>query len=206
MSQNELESGAGLNQVLSKAFGVQGAAAPFMASEVFPTLVMGNDRPEWNFLSGDRLCAGAQSDAAVAAQISQVGLNNPAGSGVIIVVESVTVTDVTGGAARLYRLGLGIGATIDTATGAAFVDTRWGFVNTPTGDVYRLTQVARTGTTILTFPVAGAGHTTIKGPWVLAPDGFIVASGNGVASAIDASYSWREYAAADGELRNIAVA
>ena len=200
MSQNELEDGAGLNQILSRAFGVQGAAAPFMASEVFPVLVMGNDRPEWQFLSGDRLASGFHSDAAIAAQRSHVGINNPAGSGAICVVESIIVSGIS----ATVAIAIGKGAVIDSAAGQKFFrDTRLPIATGgPTCDLYDTTQAGALGATVLTLEV-GAVALEVKGPWILAPDGFLLVRG-GTAVAVSANFIWREYAAANGELRNIA--
>ncbi len=82
----------GLNQLIARRLTTPGPApSPTVEPALFPTLVLENDRPEWGFTKGERLCAGAGGVAAVAAQYSEVSIANPSGSNMICTIESVSM-------------------------------------------------------------------------------------------------------------------
>ena len=197
-----MEFGQGLNLVLSRAFGVQGAPAPFMASEIFPMVVLGNDRPEWGFLQNCRYAQGRGLDAANAGDTSHVGLQNPVGSGAIMVIERIMMANTTANALTL-NLAIGIGITPDASGGETFLDTRYGVAaNFPTGNIVLLTQVAGVGTLIDQVRVTANSVLTYPGPFILGPGGFFVVRGAAANQSATAAFRWYEYSASDGELLN----
>lgn len=207
MAQNELQGGAGVNLVLSKRFKIGEAPAPFMASEIFPTFVVENDRPEFHFLGGSRLWGISGTDLAVAAQFSAVGVQNPLNSGLISVVKEVWVT--SGGLpAATFDLRIEsatVGVTPDTVFQTVFLDTR----NGP--------SVTRVPTTEgLLFTTGGAqpgigffrGTTDASGQFrrivvdvVLGPGGRMWVTQAGVQIACVASFRGYERVAEPGELQ-----
>lgn len=205
MAQNEIEYGQGLNQVLSRRFGVQGAPSPFMASEVFPTLVLGNDRPEWGFLQQERRAGGNAADAAVAAQSSQVGVTNPSGSNAIVVITRIIVNNSTAGA-LLHNIGIGNSVTVDNLGSSFFLDTRLGFATQrPTANVFLLTQATGIGNIIAQVTAPAAQWAELQGAWILGPNGFLVVRGALNQQAVSAAFEWYEYAASPGELFGVST-
>ncbi len=128
MAQNELQGGAGVNLVLSKRFKIGDAPAPFMASELFPTFVVENDRPEFHFLGGSRLWGISGTDAATAAETSNVGVENPSGSGLISVITHVQCSSggVAGATFDIRMEAAAGGVTPDSVSQTVFLDSRNG--------------------------------------------------------------------------------
>jgi len=90
--QNEIQVGR-FNALLSKLFGITGAPSPVLATDVFPNIVVESDRPEWSFLKGEKLLGGYYGLAAGGAgTYGKLQLWNPAGSGVLAVVEKFFIT------------------------------------------------------------------------------------------------------------------
>lgn len=198
MPTNEMTEGGGLNRVLSSAFGVQGPAAPFMATEVFPVLVLGNDRPEWHFLADERLSSGRRNDGASVGNYSHVGLKVAAELGTIAVVERIRIT---GGGS--WEIRIGRSAASDAAGKGYFCDTRFAVGNQPSADLFDRTQATQQGNLLERIAVAASLDQLVTGPWVLHPDSFIVVTSTAVNTGVDASFYWREYRATDGELRGV---
>jgi len=80
----------GLNQVIARRLTTPGPApSPTVEPAIFPALVLENDRPEWSWLKGERLCSAAGSQGAVAGQYAQAVINNPVGSNMIATIDYV---------------------------------------------------------------------------------------------------------------------
>lgn len=88
MPINEIQSGR-FNAILAKLLNIKtGAPSPSLATDVFPVIVLEANDPSWAYLGGERLLGGyAEQGAGGAGLTSHVQLENPAGSGVICVVE-----------------------------------------------------------------------------------------------------------------------
>jgi hypothetical protein len=82
---NQLTEGGGLNEALSRRYGIQGPPSQVMASEVFPIVPISDEMmdPELHFLAGSRLAGGFAALTADPVELPHVGLVNPASSGVI---------------------------------------------------------------------------------------------------------------------------
>lgn len=205
MAQNELEDGASINLVLSRRFGVQGAPAPFMASEVFPTLAMEGPSapPEYHFLGGSRLVAGQRLDTAAAANFSHAGLQNPLESGALIVVHRIILNESAGVNDTLIVAIGGQAAAFVGAVGGEFRDTRQGFgANTGSaGKIFISTQATQLGREMFRVRMETQSTLAIDQPGiVLGPGGFCVCRPNGQNSQVDASFLWVERALTKGEL------
>jgi hypothetical protein len=119
---NQLQR-TGLTELVRRMLGEElqfGSASPELAL----MLALEVDRPEWFFLRSERLfSSGPQSIAANAGHVGQVDLFNPAASGLIVVVTSVTVLDVLLGTD--YILTLDGGAAGGVPAQNLVLDQRW---------------------------------------------------------------------------------
>lgn len=83
---NEVLEGS-LNQLIAKRFGMQaGSPSPLVAAEIFPVVVLEDDRVEYGFMKREVLGAARCVQGATAAVISNAMLRNPPNSGVIVTV------------------------------------------------------------------------------------------------------------------------
>ncbi len=90
---NELTGRAGfLARAIRNALQIENADTGIerLSETLTPTVNLW-ERPEWALLRGERLWGVAPSQAAVVAEFSQVGIFNPANSGLIVVVKEVGV-------------------------------------------------------------------------------------------------------------------
>jgi len=201
MGQNELQGGEGVNLILTKRFRIQGAAAPYMASELFPNITLENDRPEWAFLAGDRLCSGDGTDGAVAAQTSNVFVLNPAGSNALVVVSRIiTISFAT------QSLDIRIGINNSALSGARkpFRDMRFGQPAGTAGSIAQVgihTSATVIGRIILALRVLDDERIMLPGAWILTPGSFLAVSSGDVNNRVDANFEWMERAAQPGELQ-----
>lgn len=207
MGLNEMTEGAGANLILQKVYGVVGAPSPIMASELFPQVVVRNDRPEWPFLEGDRIAAGVVSDGAVVGQISHVGLINPVDSGVLVIVKEFLIAQGTAQRTNLIFIGQNVEATDTTAPGAPR-DSRFQLIAVggpeTTALLFTLTQVG----TITAAPIATVSFSDTfryDQPIVLGPGGFLMVRGSVSNEGLTVSFSWLEQKAASGELQGVRV-
>ena len=120
--QNEIQGGR-LNSILHKLLNMaEGSPSPTLATDVFPMLALEVDRPEWHFLGGERLGWARWYLGGTAAQYSHVGLRNPAGSGVLLVVDRIVVSVAAG---NPVQLGLRTVAAVDVVSSGLSRDTRF---------------------------------------------------------------------------------
>ncbi|MDH3424540.1 MAG: hypothetical protein OEN00_16210 [Gemmatimonadota bacterium] len=203
MAVNEMTEGSGLNRVLSQAFGVQGAAAPFLATEVFPVLVMGNDRPEWKYLSDERLSMGRATDAATVGQQSSSGLKvDSTQTRTLAVVERIICAQ-TASTNQFLEVRSGRSATSDSTSKGFFRDLRFRLGNQPSADNFIHTTATPQGNVMGIFALPAAGQVVIEGPFVLMPGSYIQVTSQSTNTQVVATFIWREYAAAQGELRGV---
>jgi hypothetical protein len=85
------------NSLLTKLLSIKGPApSPVVAPEIMPVLTLESDRPEWLFLGGQRLLWGLALQNSAVALRALSALENPAGSGVLVVLERLSFIAVTG--------------------------------------------------------------------------------------------------------------
>jgi len=204
--QNEMDDGQGLNQVLSRRYGIQGPPAPNMATEVFPTISVEPLAPEYQFLCNHRLAVAGIAQAGVVAERAQVGIQNPVDSGVIAVVEALQVMGVVN--SQTFRVFMGVGAQTWDASGTrVFRDTRFGIIaNATTLIAVRQSGAVPLGSdTTATFIEKADTMVDIPGPYVLGPGGFVTVVQDAVNQSITAMFTWRERAVTKGELLGAVV-
>lgn len=212
MARNEMTEGEGLNRILSNVYGIQGPPAQFMASEVFPMLVMGNERPEWQALEGRRLAHAQFTDGAVVGQYSRGGIWNRPSKNAIVVVEHVNAYRSAASASD-YELRIGVsnqeGPSIwDSTLETQFRDTRWmNDVGTkvPTTNAVILTSVNQIGKAIETFYLDQYDNWQLDGPIVLGPGGYLLLQAGNTNQQTLGSMQFIEWAARPGELLGFSV-
>ena len=109
--------------------------------------ILESDRPEWAFLKGERLWAGATSQAAAVAQLGQHRIGNPVNSNMICVIEGIACLQTAGNDRFELRFDAVVGVPALGAITAR--DTRWGTVNrTVATFVDSVDVAAATGTVV----------------------------------------------------------
>ena len=115
------------SELLGRLLGQSGVleVAGELSPEISPVFVLESDRPEWLFLSNQRLMSAGGIVAAVALSPSFLRLRNPTGSNVIAVIERGTIASPTTIADAVITFGT---AAADRANGqtVATRDSRWG--------------------------------------------------------------------------------
>lgn len=131
------------NSPLIRFFGMKigSAAAPSLAPEIAPSFdVNQQDDPTLPYLRGEQVWSVGQQVAAVAAQFSEARISNPAGSGVIAVVDQICA--FVGSSVCAYKLIVDTGDL--TSVGNPYpLDSRIGLVNSPIRFTYRTSAVAQ---------------------------------------------------------------
>lgn len=192
---NEVQVGS-WNALLGKLLDISHTPSPTIATDIFPTIQLAGDRPEWEFLRGGRLLHAGAADPAAAGSYSHVGLFNPTGSGVLAVVHQ---TSVMNGGAGLPQLNLISSVAGWTLLGSAqYRDPR---TANSSCKVYTFTNAVLTGT-FMAWPTyrgtVGAGtypaHFTYDSPVVLPPGYGLVAvsSGFNIGCMINAAFVERQ--------------
>jgi len=202
MAQNEMDSGARLNNILSKRFEIEGAPAPFMASELFPNVVLELDRPEWKWLANEKPGWGYRFQAAVAGQYSFVALSVSQDS-VLVVVEAAYVWSP----AQCF-IGIDNDIASYTSSGTFYArDSRFGYE--PTGvKVRNVASAAALIPDMWYVQAAPGGVTSMPGVVNVLPapvvlhKGFSLVIRTGTQNTnLTAGFVWREREASPGELR-----
>lgn len=169
--------------------------------EVTPDLaaafVLENDRPEWAYLKGERLCiGGADLAAGGAGTFAQVQLFAPDNTNTLCVVERVIVTHGTGGGG-FVGIRRSAGAVSAVAGQAGFRDARVGGASAlPTCRVLTVTGALQ-GILIGSLPAQNAVAEKIELPFVLRGiqgdgSGLIIAAADNVILRV--LFLWRERA------------
>lgn len=191
---------------LRRLLSIKGIVAP----TVEPKLSAGFDliRPPWE-LSENALLAGwrgVQSYATVgpvAGAYSQLNLDNPVGSGMVLVVERVVIGSVAASFGAFWNLSPTVSMAASAAT--ARMDGR-GTAGTP-APAYT-TGVFTTGTTVAalvgramyTWSPASAVTREFAGPWVVPPGMSLIIQSSAVNVQIGGGFVWWERAAEPSEL------
>jgi len=89
---NETLSGR-WNEIIRRLHQVKRVPSPQIAPEIVHDITLESDRPEWHVLHGGFLWATRTAQAAVAAVLSFVGIRNPTGSGILVVIERIRVNN-----------------------------------------------------------------------------------------------------------------
>jgi hypothetical protein len=198
---NEIQA-ARYNEGIQKLMWMsQEAPAPQMGSDISPVLDIGDPPPENRYLMSERLCVGQAEGAANAGQSSWTGILNPAGSGLLIVVEKIVVNKSVTGRIFFFRA-RGLTGTVSTTR--CYRDTR---INS---DVLVVPGgIVQSGIALATAPgrnniaqayVLATTTFTLDIPWVLGPLSSIGVFCETLNEATQATYFWRERALLASEL------
>ncbi len=193
---NEINEG-GLNRILSQRLGMQGAAAaPGVAPELFPTLTLENDRPEWGYLKGELLASAYVFRGAVAGQTSMAQLYLPATSNSILVVEKMMFH---GTQDMRWARGVGISAGLAgwAAQNTATRDFRWPAQRTQ--GIIEINANAVAPSVNHTLGISTIAQ-VIDVAIVITPGTSLVLFTGAVNNSVNATLMWRERVALPGEL------
>lgn len=191
---NEMQAG-GYNEVLTRRFALQGAAAsPALVPEVGAGLVIENDRPEWSYLMGENLFSHQVTVAAAVGFNSSVALISPASSSTIVVVKRIIATGTGTLALRLLRRGDTSGPALNFSRYGLPRDGR--FSGASSSALYVQNAAAVTATA----QVLNALSTSEEQPWILKPGDTLLGWNVTANQAISMTYFWTERQAAPGEL------
>lgn len=122
---NEPTTVGPLNEILRRRYGVPGQVGPILtlASDLFPFVNLSDDAiaPDIATYAGQKLCIGGATDVGDVANSSQVQIRNPAGSGVLVVVNRAFVRPSTAMIVQLVQFGT---TAADAETQGFLRDTR----------------------------------------------------------------------------------
>jgi hypothetical protein len=81
------------NDILRRLFTVKGDVppSPVLGAELIPAIVLEMERPEWLFLANIRRAVFESSQISVSGQRCKCVLENPAGSGMLVIVERLNL-------------------------------------------------------------------------------------------------------------------
>jgi hypothetical protein len=205
---NELRRG-GLSAALTRAVGdMRGAGGLERYGETMTPVLDLWRQPEWAFLRGEALVSVGVGVNAVAAENGFAAIINPAGSGMLIVVEEAGI-DAGGLAASTVLNVQGnteavIAATLTTVVTGNVRDTR-NFATTGTyarGVIRTGTDAGAVGVSLESVrqPAGNMVYARVSVPNVLHPGfGFVIGLGT-VNTAFTANFKWRERRAFPAEL------
>lgn len=185
----------GLSQILDKRLMLPGgAAAPAVAPELFPCVVLESDRPEYQFLANQgRYGRGTSVGAGGAGTRATAALYNPSDSNTLVVIERITAAAASGLLVFAIQ-NVGAAAPFGTAAKGRSTDSR---SQASTGDV-RLSAASLIPDNTLAAPGAG---TFMVGPLafddqipvILAPGSVCYVYPNADNVAITyCTFQWRE--------------
>lgn len=194
---NEILEG-GLNQLLTRRLGMKlGSPAPAVAPEVFPSMNLESDRPEWGFIKGEQLMGyGELIAAGTAADYGQCWLINPVGSGTLITITRISATTAGNHARIRTARSVDAGAAVGSLRTNGWMDTRWAG-----SGVLLLRRVAIT-LPVLTYREVGmaTNQMAFEKPIVLGPGTTCHFYGETPATAFSFDVQWMERVALPGEL------
>lgn len=193
---NEIQEG-GLNQVLLRRLDIKGdVPAPTVTPEITPGLVLENDRPEWGWLKGERLCSRYVSVGPVAAQTSYAQIYLPSTVTDIVIIEEI-VSQTTNQFA-LARAGIGAGLGGWGALTVATRDSRW--AANRTSAILETTSTAAAATLNPALGVVSGIGLSYDAPLIVTPGTALVIYGLVVNQAVQFNLIWRERVAQYSEL------
>lgn len=199
---NEIQVGR-YNGILHKLLDMkEGSPSPTLASDLFPTICLEGERPEWAFLAGDRLGLAGTSIAGTAGQYVSIVLWNPTGSNILTVTELIEYWGAAGfvGDIRYYD-----------ADPPGYValnryprDSRTGWataIGTTATRVSWASSAGVDGNLVARLPMAVALEKyTITQPFILKPGRALILVG-GLAQQFGVNFYWRERALSPSETR-----
>lgn len=199
---NEIQVGR-LNAVLHKLLSMkEGAPAPQLAADIYPVIALESDRPEYKFLGGEKYCWTSVILTPGVGIYGQVQIWNPAGSGVLAVMEGI---DVSVGATatmdvREHNVQITHASQVDVA--ATERDFRSGFTGLAALKCRYILHTALSGTLRWRMRCLQNEHRSFTQPIILPPGyGLSVApAATNLAFTIN-QFTWRERYFEPSEIR-----
>jgi len=195
---------SGLNEIITRRLTTPGgSAAPAVAPEIFPVLVLESDRPEWGVLKGENPFAVSRVAAAPGVgNFLTHALVNPTGSGVIVVVKRLAAVAGTGlvrvgvaengtyGAGGVQGIGIPTDSRISAFAGAVFTRR----------SASSLTELIGAGAVTPSPLWFGEATTNLDIPFILKPGWGMFVATNSSNTALTTNIFWTERKAQPGEL------
>lgn len=190
-----------VNAALKRRWGVVSTLGPIVTigSDIFPTARadLGMDA-DLHYLADQRICAAGRQDSATVSLQSSVGLENPAGSGIIAIVTALHGRAPNGasGAITLSQ-GTAVSVPFDSEVNGAVRDSRPQARGEGSLSVCiigsRTAAAAGNGLQVANprFSNEGSDLSTL-GPWVLGPDSRLTVNLEVTNTAIRVDFSWIE--------------
>lgn len=187
---NEPTTIGSLNEALRRRYGVPGQSGPIitLASDLFPVVDLGDTTidPSIAVYAGLKLCFGGAVDAADAALVSQVGIRNPLGSGVLAIVTDSHVGVGASGTINIVRFDT---TPFDVETTGFTRDLRLSRGACLTGP----RTAAPAATPLGVYRAGSSGIEMRTGfPLILPPGKGIRWEGGGVNNSLSATFAWVE--------------
>lgn len=206
---NEMRRGV-LSAALTRAVGdMRGAAGLERFGETLQPVIDLWRQPEWGFLRLEKPCAGFRGANAVAGEFAVVALVNPAASGVIAVVEAISM-DAGGLAASTVMTVEGplteaqVAAALAGPAAGNVRDTRFSALNQffSACVTYTGTEAGALGPSLedARVPAGNMIYAQVGVPFVLHPGWAVAARLGTVNQAATFSFKWRERRAFPSEL------
>lgn len=199
---NEMDAGGPINRILEKRFGVQSAPAPYLASELFPFYDPLGDIQNL-FLGNIRACHGYLSElAGGAGTYAEVGLVNPSGSGILVVVRKFRIR-----ASGAQNVTWGSAGTLQAINVFGYPrDFRFQLsARTQAGIYGRNTGVSSTLTYSMGSRAVGTtADSEVDDEIVLGPGTQLSVLSGQANNSLTVSFDWEERAATEGELLDAA--
>jgi hypothetical protein len=187
------------NRLLSRLTSTRGEPLEGLAPELIPILLLEGPAadPRYASLAEDRMAAGFSFLAASAGNFGVSKIANPAGSGILILLELVSV-QLSAGNADIFTTSLGEAGFSAPLTTVGFRDARVRGA-APAAHLVNQNNVSQTGGRFYRIPGPTVGR-EVALPFVI-PPGFEVGICNDTVNASsNHSYAWRERALEAGEL------
>jgi hypothetical protein len=192
---NEILEG-GFNQVITQRLGMKGgAAAPAVAPEVFPTMALEVDRPEWGWLKGEAIIGHFTFVAAAVGVRSALQLYVPGDRDIICTVQNISC--ITTDAVRIERA-IGIGGTVGPWTPEVTNPRDFRYPPQGAGTLLETIQDTPSGNGLIA--VLNNVQPTFTDPIVITPNTSLLVMTENLNTALSVSIQWRERVALPGEL------
>lgn len=188
----------GLQQLITRRLTTPGGLpAPTVAPEMFPVISLENDRPEWGFLKGERHMTGFYQGGPTVGNFEGVELRNPAGSGVIVVVNRIVT--IAAADTRYYRAAAPIAGLLG---GTAPMDLRDPMPGANINGIATIAGAAAPGLPPggLMRRVEQGGYVEHRENWVLPPNTALQVYVGATNLLLTCWFNWTERGAQPGEL------
>lgn len=102
----------------------EGAPSPTLATDISPGITLESDRPEWMFLAGEFRSGKVAQAVADVANFTVAGLFNGQATGVLVIVEAITINNQTVGTLS-YEIRVGTTTALTGGSSSEKTDLRW---------------------------------------------------------------------------------